>query len=76
MNKNDAKVFKALAECGFDHGNEIPDPEVDMDALFKLALDEKEIFLEQVEILFADDKKIVTISDKINNSLKKEIITK
>ena len=81
MNKADAKVYKALAECGFEAGKEIPDPQVDMDSMFKILLDENAIFLEEVEILFSgDEKKIVTTREKLNSSLKPaiptEIITK
>ena len=53
MNKKDAAVYKALAELGFDHGHEIPDPKED--EMVDRILHPDETFLDAVEDLFKKD---------------------
>lgn len=53
MNKKDAAIYKALAECGFEYGDNIPDPE--LDEMIKHIMDPEEQFLDAVERLFNSD---------------------
>lgn len=50
MNKTDAKVYKALAEAGFDHGHDLPQD--DLDRLFDIINSPDKLMLEQAQILF------------------------
>jgi len=67
MNKKDAAVYKALAECGFDFGNKnIPDPE--KDKIVQIVSDPNLQHIEDVLRVLNKDSTL----DEINEMLKKD----
>ena len=70
MNKQDAKVYKALAEAGFEIGKEIPDPEADR--IVKALTDKTAMELDDIITLFSEDTPTETqkIREEINELLK------